>query len=89
MNEFSEYQDSLNQYQDTSMRTEQEAPQTPEHQQEVAENNGLQFSTTHNSDGEIDVDFENTDNTTYPVACLLYTSPSPRDATLSRMPSSA
>ena len=24
-----------------------------------------------------------------PVACLLYTSPSPRDATLSRMPSSA
>ena len=26
---------------------------------------------------------------TYPDACLLYTSPSPRDATLSRMPSSA
>ena len=25
----------------------------------------------------------------HPVACLLYTSPSPRDATLSRMPSSA
>ena len=25
----------------------------------------------------------------YPYACLLYTSPSPRDATLSRMPSSA
>ena len=25
----------------------------------------------------------------YPNACLLYTSPSPRDATLSRMPSSA
>ena len=24
-----------------------------------------------------------------PVSCLLYTSPSPRDATLSRMPSSA
>ena len=24
-----------------------------------------------------------------PLACLLYTSPSPRDATLSRMPSSA
>ena len=24
-----------------------------------------------------------------PIACLLYTSPSPRDATLSRMPSSA
>ena len=27
--------------------------------------------------------------TTQPVICLLYTSPSPRDATLSRMPSSA
>ena len=26
---------------------------------------------------------------TLPYACLLYTSPSPRDATLSRMPSSA
>ena len=26
---------------------------------------------------------------TYPRSCLLYTSPSPRDATLSRMPSSA
>ena len=25
----------------------------------------------------------------YLIACLLYTSPSPRDATLSRMPSSA
>ena len=25
----------------------------------------------------------------HPVGCLLYTSPSPRDATLSRMPSSA
>ena len=27
--------------------------------------------------------------TAKPIACLLYTSPSPRDATLSRMPSSA
>ena len=26
---------------------------------------------------------------THPLSCLLYTSPSPRDATLSRMPSSA
>ena len=26
---------------------------------------------------------------TSPIGCLLYTSPSPRDATLSRMPSSA
>ena len=30
-----------------------------------------------------------TDNGTHVIACLLYTSPSPRDATLSRMPSSA
>ena len=29
------------------------------------------------------------DFVTTPKACLLYTSPSPRDATLSRMPSSA
>ena len=28
-------------------------------------------------------------NEEYPYICLLYTSPSPRDATLSRMPSSA
>ena len=27
--------------------------------------------------------------TSHPISCLLYTSPSPRDATLSRMPSSA
>ena len=30
-----------------------------------------------------------TNSSTQVVACLLYTSPSPRDATLSRMPSSA
>ena len=29
------------------------------------------------------------DDPTFPRPCLLYTSPSPRDATLSRMPSSA
>ena len=29
------------------------------------------------------------DHITQPMLCLLYTSPSPRDATLSRMPSSA
>ena len=32
---------------------------------------------------------ENSDGTQCVVTCLLYTSPSPRDATLSRMPSSA
>ena len=31
----------------------------------------------------------NVDTSVFPLACLLYTSPSPRDATLSRMPSSA
>ena len=34
-------------------------------------------------------DFYRTRKDRGPVACLLYTSPSPRDATLSRMPSSA
>ena len=36
-------------------------------------------------------DYENVDVTIHPsfTNCLLYTSPSPRDATLSRMPSSA
>ena len=29
------------------------------------------------------------ENLAFPLSCLLYTSPSPRDATLSRMPSSA
>ena len=32
---------------------------------------------------------EVTENAAILIACLLYTSPSPRDATLSRMPSSA
>ena len=31
----------------------------------------------------------NPDMDYFPLSCLLYTSPSPRDATLSRMPSSA
>ena len=35
----------------------------------------------------IDLDFSDTDHLL--ISCLLYTSPSPRDATLSRMPSSA
>ena len=35
------------------------------------------------------VDAESFGYTPAPKACLLYTSPSPRDATLSRMPSSA
>ena len=56
-------------------------------------------NTAHEADGvEVDfitVDYINAMNAevTHPGAsantCLLYTSPSPRDATLSRMPSSA
>ena len=43
-----------------------------------------------NSDGMRDVETEIVeDNIEYASLCLLYTSPSPRDATLSRMPSSA
>ena len=67
MSEFQEYQDYLSSFQDTSKRGEQETPTTPEQQQQVAESSGLQFSTTHNNEGELEVDFENTDNTTQPV----------------------
>ena len=38
---------------------------------------------------EIEVDLATAFITKEPITCLLYTSPSPRDATLSRMPSSA
>ena len=42
------------------------------------------------ANGEIfNIDKENLKATKEPFSCLLYTSPSPRDATLSRMPSSA
>ena len=34
-------------------------------------------------------EFSRYDDLVYFITCLLYTSPSPRDATLSRMPSSA
>ena len=40
---------------------------------------GLQFLAAPNASGQAEFSFH----------CLLYTSPSPRDATLSRMPSSA
>ena len=36
-----------------------------------------------------DPDFTSSILVPFPIGCLLYTSPSPRDATLSRMPSSA
>ena len=39
---------------------------------------------------EFDIDgLPDTTKWSYDIGCLLYTSPSPRDATLSRMPSSA
>ena len=41
------------------------------------------------SEGELQVSHRLTARTTTLLSCLLYTSPSPRDATLSRMPSSA
>ena len=36
-----------------------------------------------------DHDLDDYEDMEYDIVCLLYTSPSPRDATLSRMPSSA
>ena len=38
---------------------------------------------------EVGLEYLTQDETTLVSSCLLYTSPSPRDATLSRMPSSA
>ena len=38
---------------------------------------------------QFNLDFVNLDSFALCIHCLLYTSPSPRDATLSRMPSSA
>jgi hypothetical protein len=69
MNEFNEYQDSLNQYQDTSLRTEQDQ-QIEQSIQESAPQEGPQEGALHvtrNGD-EVEVDYENTDNTTSPVA---------------------
>ena len=49
-------------------------------------NNGETIRLVNMNDREMDsIDYEDS----YPWPCLLYTSPSPRDATLSRMPSSA
>ena len=40
-------------------------------------------------DGKLEIDFETTEPSSELYPCLLYTSPSPRDGLLSRMPSSA
>ena len=55
---------------------------------------GAEFFARPQMSGEGDVDrwsaiVENPDRAELARICLLYTSPSPRDATLSRMPSSA
>jgi len=53
----------------------------------------LSYGTSSGGNTFIGVDASNPGsklpNYAEPTACLLYTSPSPRDATLSRMPSSA
>ena len=49
---------------------------------------GMLYYTKARSTEDAVFDFHRTDGEEY-TDCLLYTSPSPRDATLSRMPSSA
>ena len=51
---------------------------------------GVQSTVTfHPADENTGIKFIRNDKGDKVVTCLLYTSPSPRDATLSRMPSSA
>ena len=52
---------------------------------------GGNFTTPEDTDGDGTADYldQDSDNDGLTDTCLLYTSPSPRDATLSRMPSSA
>ena len=54
-----------------------------------AEDNELQKSQTRAENVEKDYDYTRGNLYSLIENCLLYTSPSPRDATLSRMPSSA
>ena len=49
----------------------------------------LKFETSEAENGQIALDMCRMDMPDAILLCLLYTSPSPRDATLSRMPSSA
>ena len=55
----------------------------------VAEDLGKRFDIYNSDRGRIWEFFGNRQHHVEFWACLLYTSPSPRDATLSRMPSSA
>ena len=56
-----------------------------------AERSGLRINKArlHDRNAAVDIEVENARFALTADACLLYTSPSPRDATLSRMPSSA
>ena len=55
----------------------------PDFVQDECEGSGFSIAFTDLNNGNVTFDENN------PNGCLLYTSPSPRDATLSRMPSSA
>ena len=57
----------------------------------VTQWNGLfvHYSEFESKQPQLDPKPSQADPTALPKTCLLYTSPSPRDATLSRMPSSA
>ena len=67
MNEFFEYQDSLDRYADKSERTEPQTPLTPEQQERPLNPTVFSF-LYHATVMEQKVDFENTDNTTTPVS---------------------
>ena len=56
--------------------------------EEVAEEIAQEVASSVNDQSGIEVK-QDADSTSDSSSCLLYTSPSPRDATLSRMPSSA
>ena len=70
-----------------------------EEQQKIVES-GEPVEVTENEDGSVDINYDpaigsveggqnHYDNLAEHLPCLLYTSPSPRDGLLSRMPSSA
>ena len=77
----------------TASKTSREDPMQFDHLEIVgiAIEAGLSIMDIYDSSGQIEVQSKDDDSplTKADIACLLYTSPSPRDATLSRMPSSA
>ena len=63
---------------------------TKKHQtNEVDEANSVNNKEYQYDEENVNTNYEEIDEISFPYSCLLYTSPSPRDATLSRMPSSA